>query len=290
MGDASRVENLQPGDHACLTFSDDEERIDIVAAFVRDGLRLGQKVLCLTEAVPEATLAGELGQRGLPVDVAAEVGQLTVMGSGDVFISGGSFSMIHMIGTMRDEIEKARREGYHGLRITSDMCWALRPVSGISQLMDYETALSKLLAEQKATAVCQYDRQCFDTVTLAGVVAHHGLTVAAVTYHDDALLRICRQHVPPGIRVAGEIDYRAAGPFKQALTEALGLDDHIDVNLSQLRFIDAAIAGTLLQAAISIAPPRVMTVRCRPLVHKVLEILGANDIASLRMVAVGDGS
>lgn len=290
MGDASRVEDLQPGDHACLTFSDDEERIDIVAAFVRDGLRSGQKVLCLTETIAETALSDELAHRGLPVIEAAEVGQLAVVGSSDMFVPDGSFAAIRVINSMRDEIEKARYEGYHGLRVTSDMCWALRPVAGVSQLMGYESAFAKLLAEQKATAVCQYDRQCFDTVTLAGVVANHGLTVAALTYHDDALLRICRQHVPPGIRVAGEIDYRAADPLHRALTEALALDDRIDINLTQLRFIDAAIAGALLQAAASISPPRQMTVRCRKLVYKVMETLGASEVPGLRMVAVGDGS
>ena len=37
MATATSVEALAPGDHACLTFSDPDERLDIVAAFVRDG-------------------------------------------------------------------------------------------------------------------------------------------------------------------------------------------------------------------------------------------------------------
>ena len=40
MADASRIEDLRPGDHACLTFTDVEERLDLVAAFVRDGIRV----------------------------------------------------------------------------------------------------------------------------------------------------------------------------------------------------------------------------------------------------------
>ena len=51
MATATSVEALAAGDHACLTFSDPDERLDLVAAFVRDGLRASTKVLCLTESL-----------------------------------------------------------------------------------------------------------------------------------------------------------------------------------------------------------------------------------------------
>src|SRR5262245_49675334 len=286
MGDASKVDELQPGDHACLTFTDPEERLDIVAAFVRDGLKADERVICLTEAIAEGDLLTELSRRGLEVTGAAGGGRLTVAAAAQMFLPDGTFAATRMLDELRSEIDRARHDGYHGLRITSDMCWALRPAQGISELMEYESRFARLLAEQQATSVCQYDRQCFDTVTLATVVDTHALTVAAVTYHDDALLRICRQYVPAGVRVAGEIDYRAVEPLTRALTEALALDDHIEVNLADLRFIDGVAAGVLLQAALGMATAQRMTIRCRRFVSKVLETLGAKDVRGLRTVAV----
>jgi len=288
MGDASTVEDLAPGDHACLTFTDPEERLDIVAAFVRNGLASGQRVICLTEAIAQPDLLHELDRRGLAVAASAGGGQLSVAGSADVFLPDGTFAATRMLDGLRAQIDQARLDGYSGLRITSDMCWALRPVQGIAELMEYESRFVRLLVEQQATAVCQYDRQCFDTVTLASVVDVHDLTVAATTYHDDALLRICRQYMPSGVRVAGEIDYRAVEPLTRALTEALGLDGHIEVNLADLRFIDAVAAGVLLQAGLGMAPAQRMTIRCRRFVHKVLDTLGARDVSGIRMVAVRD--
>jgi anti-anti-sigma factor len=88
--------------------------------------------------------------------------------------------------------------------------------------------------------------------------------------------------------VAGEIDYRAVEPLRRALTEALALDDHIEVNLKDLRFIDAVAAGVLLQSAFAMASPQRMTIRCRRSVFKVLDVLGARDVSGVRMVAVGD--
>ena len=79
--------------------------------------------------------------------------------------------------------------------------------------------------------LCQYDRDRFDPVTLASVAAFHTRSVATATYHADAVLRICRQYAPPGIRLAGEIDYQAEEPLALALAEAVRLDGDMTVNM-----------------------------------------------------------
>ncbi len=288
MADASRVEDLRPGDHACLTFSDTEERLDLVAAFVRDGLRTGQKVLCVTDTTPQARLSTELADRGLPVDDATGAGQMSVLTSGETYLADGTFAADRMIELVAGQIRQARRDGFAGLWITSDMCWALRPVSGVAELMTYESRMTALLADYRATAVCQYDRQCFDTVTLAGVAEHHAVALAAATYHDDALLRVCRQYQPPGVRVSGEIDYRGVEPLTRALTESLALDDHVHVNLTGLSFTDGSAAGALTQAAASLREGQRMTVRCQSQAGKLLRVLGLDELPGVTMVVVDD--
>lgn len=286
MSDPSTVDELQSGDHACVTFSDEEERLDIVAAFVHDGLRGGQRVLCLTQALtPDAMTAAMVG-RGLPVDVAARSGQLTVASSTDIFLADGRFAPERTLEVLSGHIDQAERQGYDGLRVASDMGWALGPVSGIEQLVDYEGRVGRLLADRRATAVCQYDRQGFDPVSLASVAATHPRTVAAVVYHEDPILRICRQHVPPGVRLAGELDGSRIEPLRHALTEAVRLDGDVHINGSQLRFIDAAAAGVLVQAALSLPPGRRMVVVCRPLTQKVLLAQRASEIPHLRLVVI----
>jgi anti-anti-sigma factor len=194
-----------------------------------------------------------------------------------------------MIKVLAAQITQSEREGYAGLRLSTDMCWALRPVAGLEELVAYETQVAQLLAGAGATAVCQYDRHSFDPVTLSSITSAHGRVVAAVTYHDDALLRVCRQHVPAGIRVAGEIDFRHVEVLARALGEAMRLDQHIHVNLAQLRFMDAAAAGVVVQAAAGLAAEQLMTVTCQPLVAKVFQAFGATDAPGLQIV-VRDGN
>jgi anti-anti-sigma regulatory factor len=283
VAEPATVDDLRPGDHACLTFSDADERLDVIAAFVRDGLDGGHKVLCHTDALTAQELAAELTDRGLPIRESVRTGQLEVSPVGAVFVPDGAFAPGRVIDALRAHIDQAQRAGYAGLRITADMGWALRPVAGVEHLVEYESRLSELLAESRATAVCQYDRQGFDTVTLASVTAAHGSAVAAVTYHHDAVLRICRQYLPPGVRIAGELDYRGLDALSRALSEAVRIEGDLFLNLAQLRFLDAAAAGLILQTAPSLGGNR-MTVVCQPLVGKVLRLLGADEIANVRLV------
>ncbi|GAA0944393.1 MEDS domain-containing protein [Virgisporangium aurantiacum] len=278
------VDDLEPGDHACLTFSDADERLDIVAAFVRDGLDRGDKVVCLTDALEPAELSAELSGRGLPIEASTCSGQFEAAPSVSAYVVGGAFDPARVISGLRTRIDGALAEGYPGLRISADMVWALRPVSGLEQLLTFEVQFNELLASRPATVVCQYDRVGFDAVSLAGASAAHGRAVAAVTYHADAVLRICRQHVPPGIRVAGELDYRGLDALTRALSEAVRLDDHLFLNLGQLSFIDVAAAGVVLQTAYGLVGGKLMTVVCQPVVGKVLRALGGDQLAALKLV------
>jgi anti-anti-sigma regulatory factor len=284
VADPATVDDLEPGDHACLTFSDADERLDIVAAFVRDGLERGDKVVCLTDRLEPDDLSAELSERGLPVEATTSSGQLEVTPSVSAYIASGSFDPEQVISGLRSRIDGALAEGYPGLRISADMVWALRPVSGLEQLLTFEVQFSELIATRKALAVCQYDRDGFDAVSLAGAASAHTRGVAAVTYHSDAVLRICRQHIPPGVRIAGELDYRALDALMQALSEAVRLDGTVFLNLSQLRFIDVAAAGAVLQTAVGLGGARPMVVVCQSAVGKVLRALGGDELPALKLV------
>jgi anti-anti-sigma regulatory factor len=278
------VDALSDGDHACLTFSDAEERLDIVAAFVRDGLTMRQKVVCVTESLAPDRLVTELLWRAVPADSSIHRGQLAVRSSDESWLADGALTAAKMIDLLSDQLDAAAREGYRGLRVTADMCWATRPLNAVDQLLVFESEVNKLFADGRLTAICQYDRHSFDAVTLAFAAGAHSRAVAATVYHEDPVLRVCRQHSPPGIRLAGEIDFARAELLDHALAESLRLDHHVHVNLAQLRFIDAAAAATIVRAAHSLPPERRMTVVCRGVVRRMLALVGAADAPSLRVL------
>jgi anti-anti-sigma factor len=284
MATATPVDRLAPGDHACLTFTDTEERLDILAAFVGGGIDQGDKVICYTESIGVEELGDELLSREVPVSEPLRTGRLSVVRSDVAWSAGGTPSSAEMVKHLAGELELAEREGYPGLWITADTCWATRPQAGAEQLLAYESEVGQLFTHGRLTAICQYDRQAFDPVTLAFAARVHPRTVAATVYHEDPVLRICRQHVPPGVRVAGELDYTGADALGGALTEAVRLDHDVHLNLDHLHFIDAAAASVILQAAVGLPGGRRMVVVCRDPIDRTLAAAGASDVPNLRML------
>jgi anti-anti-sigma factor len=280
------VDELGPGQHACLTFSDPDERLDLVAAFVRAGLDQGHKVLCFTDSVPPERLPRELEVRSVGATAAMRRGQLAVRGSDGHWLAGGRPSAGRVVDLLARQVDEAAAEGYPVLRMTADMCWASRRVAAIDQLLAFESEVGGLFADGRLAAVCQYDRGSFDAVTLAFAAAAHTGAVAATVYHEDPIVRICRQHSPPGVRVSGELDFTRAEPLTQAITEALRLDQDIVVNLAQLRYIDAACVSIILRAAGSLPPGRRLTVTCQSLVHEMFSLVNTSDAAALRVLRV----
>jgi anti-anti-sigma regulatory factor len=136
--------------------------------------------------------------------------------------------------------------------------------------------------------LCQYDRDRFDLVTLASVAAYHTRSVATATYHADAVLRICRQYAPPGIRIAGEIDYKAEEPLALALAEAVRLDGDITINMAPLAFIDAFCARMIADTATMLAESRTVTLQCLPEVAGGFARLGLADVPGVRLVTFSE--
>jgi hypothetical protein len=115
--------------------------------------------------------------------------------------------------------------------VTGNQLAARRPAR-LTSALPGDLPDAAALAGTTASVLCQYDRDRFDPDTLASVAAFHTRSVATATYHAHAVLRICRQYAPPGIRIAGEIDHKAEEPLTLALPEAVRLDGDITVNMA----------------------------------------------------------
>jgi anti-anti-sigma regulatory factor len=266
----TQITDLTVNDHACLTFGDPEEQFDLTAAFVRE------------QAM--ATLA----QRGIATGPAVAAGQMIAAGWEGSVLSGHAFAAAQAMGWLAGQMATCRREGFPGLRIAVDMGWALRPVTGIEQLPQFEERVAATLAGTAVAMLCQYDRERFDPVTLAQVTAFHTRSVAAATYHADAVLRICRQYAPPGIRLAGEIDYQAEQPLALALTEAIRLDGDITINMAGLTFIDVSCARMITDALRGLDADRTAVLQCHPMIAARFTLLGAGSLPGVSLVIAHD--
>lgn len=283
----TQITDLAVNDHACLTFGESEELLDLTAAFVRDGLSGGLKVVWLSDSAPEQSVSA-LTRRGVAVESALASGQFAALACESCLLSGHAFTAGHAMNWLSGQAAAYPDEGFGGLRLAVDMSWALRPISGVEQLTDFEEGVAGVLAGTAVSVMCQYDRERFDPVTLASVAPLHTQSVAAATYYQDAMLRICRQYAPPGIRLAGELDYHAEEPLALALAEALRLDGEITINMAGLTFIDVFCLRMIVNAARSLAMPRTIVLQCPAGIASRLALFGTADIQGVSLVIIDD--
>ncbi|AGB35946.1 MEDS domain-containing protein [Natronococcus occultus] len=158
-------------DHLALVHESRTEQLSTVIPFVERGLERGERcVYVADETEPTAILEG-LRDAGVDVDAALESGALAVHTAADSFLRNGSFEPDDAIAVLEDAIANATEE-YDGLRIASEMTWALHDAS-VEALVEYESKLNRLLPNENGIALCQYDRERFPPSVLREIIETH---------------------------------------------------------------------------------------------------------------------
>jgi len=99
----TQITDLTVNDHACLTFGEPEELLDLTAAFVRDGLIGGLKVIWLGGGTP-AQAVSELARRRIAVEPAVANGQMTAAPWEGSLLSGRAFAAKHAMGWLTGQM------------------------------------------------------------------------------------------------------------------------------------------------------------------------------------------
>jgi hypothetical protein len=278
------VDRLQPGDHAFLAFSNDEERWHILGVFVQEGLARDEKVLLLVDtAHTPATVAARVGGGATRARQAAGRGQLvvSVIPRPD---AGGFFA--GRLAEVARRSAPAAGERFGGLRCATEMSGALTSAAGLDLAVEFETALHQTLSaaheNRPYTSLCHWDEREFG----AGPVMDAVRAIHPVTL----LEREGTLHVTPtadGVRLTGDSDLCTRSEFDAAL-DALAALPHrtLVLDITDLSFLDACSAGAVLRLAAGLTPPRRLEVRCRSHHRRMLHLLGGRPIRQLSIVTV----
>ncbi len=285
MGTAAMVDRLRLGDHVCWTV--DDNRLAATAQLAGAGIEAGHRIVYLTESLqPPALLAG-LESLGVPAERAQRSGQLKVLPAERAYLTGGSFDPDRTLATLGEQIEDADAAGYAGLRLITDMSWVLRDPGGVDRLTWYEAQTNRLFMDGRALGVCLYDRRSFPTELLRQVAgAHPATTPVRVDPEWMPLLRATRTSDRYGLRLFGEADLSnrqaLAAMLDAVIAEQPQGAQPMLVDVSGLRFADAATAALLVRAARS-APAGLHLSGCRGEVALMVDRLGLSAVPGLRI-------
>jgi anti-anti-sigma regulatory factor len=206
----------------------------VIGSWIQDGLRIRDKVIYVIDAEPWE-LPGLYGQ-----DLRDEVrqGLLTLIPFGDACLTAGMFDHEKMLDTLGDEITKAEEQEFRGIRVTSEMSWAMRQPFGDVRIDLCEREFGERVSPSvSVTAICQTDRRNCEPDQLELLSGHHEVQVVPNPDFDDPVLSITRTYSPLGLQLRGELDGARHRPFAEALHNVTANGDAVHLDLSELAFM-----------------------------------------------------
>jgi PAS domain S-box-containing protein len=203
MGVGSEIKEIELGDHLCLLYDSERDKLYTTILFILDGLKDNQLVLVFNEDEDEIT--GILAEI---VDIKRflEKEQLIFLPADESVIRGffDSDAMLEMIADMD---EKALEEGYKGLRIVGNASWILTNPK-VENFLEFEAKLNRFLPVTRCICLCLIDERKFDA---------------------DLLLRILQVHpkLISGKEVRENINYLPPDKFLRKLRARVNINESI---------------------------------------------------------------
>src|SRR5579864_2903055 len=167
---------ITPPCHACAFFNSQDEELDVLLPFIREGFDHGDKSFHIIDERRRGEYLGRLAEAG--VDPAAEAtGQLEVRGWEHAHLRPGWFDQHAMLDLVEEVLATAQQQGYRHTRWVANMAWALEDKPGVQDLVEYCARLNQVVPRFQATIICTYDLARFTAAQVVDVLRSHPLAV-----------------------------------------------------------------------------------------------------------------
>ena len=189
---------VRPGTHFCALYSGPVERDRLLYPFLDEGLRQGDKCLCLIDDVEPALVRDRaMGQPG--AKYSRRSAQLDVERASDAYLRSGEFSLEGMMSFISTTLDAATRDDFDLLRFAGEMSWVLPGPPGWEDLFRYESAINRAVEQMPAILICLYDLQKFGADMLVQVLHTHPKVLLDRTVIDNP------HYLPPSEYAAASV-------------------------------------------------------------------------------------
>lgn len=166
---------LRVGDTAALLSWTAEERLRGLVAVVIEGLRVGDRIVCVVNDLSLATIERALAAAGVDASIWIAEGRLALVTAADALFRGGVFEPMAALAELHARvIEGAGRR----TRLVVDMTYLLADVPGVERGLELEARVSDALRGLSVARICAFDvgREVNDR--LADVLRAHPTVVS----------------------------------------------------------------------------------------------------------------
>ena len=166
------LDQIVPGTHICALYSGPAERDSLLVPFLREGIREGDKCLCLLDEAEPTAVRDQVEEKQNGHRIHG-LDQLDVDRASDVYLQSGRFSVEHMISFLAGSLSRAAESDSPLLRAAGEMSWVLPQPEGTHDFFIYEAAINKIIKDKPAVFMCMYDLRRFGVSMLVDVLKTH---------------------------------------------------------------------------------------------------------------------
>ena len=164
--------SIAPGTHICAFFRGVSERDQIMVPFLREGLRAGNKCMCIIDDEVEG-VRDALGADG-GFSAGAERHRLDIRSSKETYLRRGMFSTQEMLNFWDDSVGSALKEdGFPFVRSVGETTWTMKELPGLHDFMSYEAELNRFVPRYPQVIMCLYDLDRFSGQNLVEILKTH---------------------------------------------------------------------------------------------------------------------
>lgn len=285
MAAAIPVGDLSPGRHAFVAFGSDAEQLHVLVEFVRSGLEKGERVLYFAHRLSPFDVEQRLRRRGIDTERAMAEQRLVLDSARGAYLADGRFDASATKRGWFNVIAEMLALGFDVMRVAADMSWAASPVPGNEDLPKYERSIAEVFATGRVVGLCEFDTRVFPAETIAMYDALHSCEVDVHPVAASAMLHVQFASDGEGAIIGGEVDVYNHAEFVDALmTIADSVDGDVHLDLSGLRFIDAAGLASIVRCAARLRWNRhIVLHNVQPHIERVMALFQWGRIPQIRI-------
>ncbi len=180
-GDETRdmwsIADLHQGDHIAHLYRSEEERWEILAAFLRSGLERGEKAIYAAGNCSTDDVLLHLQEVGFDPRSSIRSGQMVILPHSRFYEREGGFTPEATVHFLTTETARAMQEGFSGLRVASEMEWVPEGEEELERMLEYEAHKDFFLTHHPCLSFCQFDVGRFPPEVLLTVLRSHPLLI-----------------------------------------------------------------------------------------------------------------
>ena len=194
----SAVGSLPWGSHFCQFYAEQEDLVDSLVPFFKAGLDSNEKCLWVTSEPLPARDAWTALRNAVP-DLAERErrNQIEIIDHHDWYLATGKSDAASTLRGWVEREERARADGFAGLRLTGNTYWVER--SDWNGFVDYESNVSKTFQGRNIIGLCSYCLGRCQPHDILDVVANHqfALTRRGGDWHviESAALSMAKEEL-----------------------------------------------------------------------------------------------